>query len=107
VCLGAGIAVGGNAATADDFRVGEAGRAEAMASEGGLQQKPVERVLISPQPGTGRLDERAADAAARDVTDRMKALPEVRSVAAPVRSADSTAVRVDVTLKSCGAPPTR
>jgi RND superfamily putative drug exporter len=98
VCLGAGIAVGGHAATSADYRVGEAGRAEAMAAEGGLQQKPLERVLISAKD-TGRPDAGRADAAARDITDRMKKLPEVESVAAPVRSADGTAVRVDVTMK--------
>ncbi|MFD0688484.1 MMPL family transporter [Actinomadura fibrosa] len=95
LCLGAGIAVGGNAATSADFRVGEAGRAEAMAADGGLQQKPVERVLIS--AGAGRLGE--AMTAAQDVAGRMKGLPEVESVGAPVRSADGTAVRVDVTMK--------
>ncbi|MEU7135025.1 MMPL family transporter [Streptomyces sp. NPDC046261] len=99
LCLGAGVAVGGTAATSDDFRIGEAGRAEAMAAEGGLQQRPVERVLITARPGAARLDEAAARAAARDVTERMGRLPGVRSVAAPVRSADGSAVRLDVTLK--------
>ncbi len=98
VCLGVGLAVGGNPATTEDFRIGEAGRAEAMAAEGGLQQRPVERVLITAAPGTGGWDPAAAEAAARDVTDRMRRLPEVLSVAAPARSADGTAVRVDVTM---------
>ncbi|MFF0157906.1 MMPL family transporter [Streptomyces sp. NPDC005263] len=99
LCLGVGITVGGNPATTEDFRIGEAGRAEAMAAEGGLQQRPVERVLITARPGTGRLDLNAAEAAARDVADRMRGLPEVRSVATPVRAANNTAVRVDVTMK--------
>jgi RND superfamily putative drug exporter len=99
LCLGVGITVGGNPATTEDFRIGEAGRAEAMAAEGGLQQRPVERVLITARPGTGRLDLTAADAAARDVAGRMRGLPEVRSVATPVRAANKTAVRVDVTMK--------
>ncbi|GGO03897.1 membrane protein [Micromonospora parathelypteridis] len=98
LCLGAGVAVGGNPATTEDFRIGEAGQAEAMAAEGGLQQRPVERVLITAKPGTGRLDVVAADAAARDAAARMSRLPEVRSVAEPVRAADESAVRVDVTL---------
>ncbi|MFE2869214.1 MMPL family transporter [Embleya sp. NPDC059259] len=97
LCLGGGIAVGGNAATADDFRVGEAGRGEALATEGGLQQRPMERVLITAK--TGPLDVRAATAAAGEIVDRMGRLPEVSSVAAPVRSADGTAIRVDVTMK--------
>lgn len=99
LCLGVGITVGGNPATTEDFRIGEAGRAEAMAAEGGLQQRPVERVLITARPGTGPLDLTAADAAAKDVGDRMRGLPEVRSVATPVRAANDTAVRVDVTMK--------
>ncbi|MEW2358401.1 MMPL family transporter [Spirillospora sp. NPDC029432] len=97
LCFGIGMTVGGNAATTEDFRIGEAGRAEAMAAEGGLGRRPVERVLITAR--TGALDPATADGAARDVTARMKALPEVESVGAPVRSADGSAVRVDVTMK--------
>jgi RND superfamily putative drug exporter len=96
--LGVGLAIGGNPATTEDYRIGEAGRGEAMAAEGGLQQRPVERVLITAMPGAGALDPAAADAAARDVTERMRRLPEVLSVAAAVGSADGTAVRVDVTM---------
>lgn len=100
LCLGSGIAIGGNAATAEDFRIGEAGRAEALAAEGGLEQKPIERVLITPRPGSGgTLDAAEAGSAARDVARRMAKLPEVRSVAEPVRSDDGRAVRVDVTIK--------
>jgi len=92
VCLGVGISVGGHAATSADFRVGEAGRAEAMAEQGGLQRKPLERVLI-----TGDLQK--AGGAAQDITARMKGLAEVESVAPAVRSADGKSLRVDVTLK--------
>ncbi|MGX8904010.1 MMPL family transporter [Streptomyces netropsis] len=99
LCLGAGISAGTHAATSEDFRVGEAGRAEAMAAGGGLHQKPVERVLITAKPGTDTLDRVAADTAAQDITARMWKLPEVDAVGAPVRSADGRAVRVDVTMK--------
>ncbi|TDD82515.1 MMPL family transporter [Actinomadura darangshiensis] len=92
LCLGIGMSVGGHAATTEDYRIGEAGRAEAMAAEGGLQQKPVEHVLVT---GTGT----AAGAAAKDAAARMKRLPEVESVSAPIRAKDGTALRVDVTLK--------
>ncbi|MEU9840124.1 MMPL family transporter [Actinomadura sp. NPDC048032] len=92
LCLGIGVAAGGHAATTEDFRIGEAGRGEAIAAEGGLQQRPVEHVLVT---GGGA----AADAAARDAAARMGRLPEVASVSAPVRSKDGSAVRVDVTLK--------
>ncbi|MFC4909159.1 MMPL family transporter [Actinomadura gamaensis] len=98
VCLGVGISVGGHAATSEDYRVGEAGRAEAYAAQGGLQQKALERVLIAAK-GDGRLDASRGAEIARDVRERMGRLPEVESVAAPVWSADGRAVRVDVTLK--------
>ncbi|MFG2006354.1 MMPL family transporter [Spirillospora sp. NPDC048911] len=98
VCLGLGIAVGGNMAQSADYRVGEAGRAEALQEQGGLERKPLERVLITSR-ASGPLDAGMADAAVRDITGRMKRLPEVASVAGPVRSADGTAVRVDVTMK--------
>ncbi|WP_455680990.1 MMPL family transporter [Streptomyces huasconensis] len=96
LCLGGGIAVGLNSATSEDFRVGEAGRAEALAAEGGVQLRPTEQVLI--RAASGPLDEAAADAAVKDVTARMKALPEVASVAEPVRSADGRVLRVQVEL---------
>ncbi|MFE2151501.1 MMPL family transporter [Streptomyces lavendulae] len=99
LCLGIGISVGTNAATTEDFRIGEAGRGEAIAAEGGLQQRPVEHVLITAKPGTGKPDLAAADSAAADVAARMGKLPEVLSVADPVRSTDNTAVRVTVTMK--------
>ncbi|MGW6271991.1 MMPL family transporter [Streptomyces sp. NPDC055060] len=96
LCLGGGIAAGMNGATSQDYRVGEAGRAEALATEGGVQLRPTEQVLI--RAGSGPLDEKAAAAAVKDVTARMKALPEVASVAAPVASADGRVLRVQVEL---------
>ncbi|WP_447040474.1 MMPL family transporter [Streptomyces sp. DSM 118878] len=96
LCLGGGIAAGMNSATTEDYRVGEAGRAEALAAEGGVQLRPTEQVLIRAE--TGRLDEAAAGEAVKDVTARMKALPEVASVAPPVRSADGRVLRVQVEL---------
>ncbi|WP_078593828.1 MMPL family transporter [Streptomyces sp. NRRL S-920] len=108
LCLGGGIAAGMNSATTEDFRVGEAGRAEALAAEGGVQLRPTEQVLIRAASGRqgrpgqtgqpGRLDKAQAEAAVRDITARMKALPEVASVAAPVRSADGRVLRIQVEL---------
>ncbi|GGP87495.1 membrane protein [Streptosporangium pseudovulgare] len=97
LCLGAGVAAGTNSATSEDYRVGEAGRAEAMAADGGLQRRPVEQVMIHAR--SGALDRRAATAAARDVTARMRKLPEVEGVAAPAVSADGTMLLVTVTMK--------
>lgn len=98
LCLGIGMTVGTTPATTEDFRIGEAGRGEEIAAEGGLRQRPVEHVLITAKPG-GTFDISAADAAATEVAARMKKLPEVRAVADPVRSEAGTAVRVTVTMR--------
>ncbi|MEV5570223.1 MMPL family transporter [Spirillospora sp. NPDC052269] len=96
-CLGAGISIGGHAAQAKDYWVGEAGRGESHAAQGGLQQRPLERVLITAK-GTAPLDRARGTAVAEDVRTRLGRLPEVMSAAAPVWSDDGRAVRVDVTL---------
>uniref|UniRef100_UPI002F918988 MMPL family transporter n=1 Tax=Streptomyces melanogenes TaxID=67326 RepID=UPI002F918988 len=97
LCLGVGIAVGTDQATSEDFRVGEAGRAEAIAADGGLQRRPTEHVLLSAR--SGRLDVAEARTAAREIGARMRALDEVERVGEPVRSADGSAFRVAVVLK--------
>ncbi|MFC7407129.1 MMPL family transporter [Georgenia alba] len=97
VCLGAGIAVGNNSAVTADYRVGEAGRAEAIAADGGLQRRPVEHVLITAPVG-GVLNERAADSAAQDVIDRMSSQAMVADVSDPIPASNSPALRVDLTL---------
>ncbi|BBJ42233.1 hypothetical protein SSPO_049510 [Streptomyces antimycoticus] len=43
LCLGVGSAVGTHSATTADYRVGEAGRAEAMAVEGVWSEEPPNR----------------------------------------------------------------
>ncbi|GAA1683053.1 MMPL family transporter [Streptomyces yatensis] len=97
LCLGVGSAVGTHSATTADYRVGEAGRAEAMAAEGGLERRAAEQVLISSR--SGPLDRDAAEAAARDLTARMKRLPEVAGVADPLLSQDRRILMVEVALK--------
>ncbi|MFJ5729027.1 MMPL family transporter [Streptomyces paradoxus] len=98
LCLGAGSAVGMNGAKTADYRVGEAGRAEALAAEAHLERRSAEQVLISSRPG-GALDQAAARAAAEDLTDRMRRLPEVAGVADPLLSPDREILMVEVTLK--------
>jgi len=97
LCVGAGAATGTNRGSIADFRVGEAGRAETIAEEGGLTPPLVEHVLITGPSG-------ALDPAAREVTARMRPLPEVAAVGEPVRSPDGSAVRVPVTM--AGDPDT-
>ncbi|MEU9705994.1 MMPL family transporter, partial [Streptomyces sp. NPDC047981] len=127
LCVGAGAAVGTNKGTFADFWIGEAGRAEAMASGSGLTPPPVEQVLIERKPadaratGGGGRDGKATvgkatvgkatvgkatgdagqpAAAAEEIRRRMAALPAVESVAAPVVSAaHPDTVRVAVTLR--------
>ncbi|KIZ19237.1 MMPL family transporter [Streptomyces natalensis] len=101
LALAVGSAVGTHQATADDYRTGEAGRAERMAAQGHLDHEPVEQVLISAR--SGPLDRTAAEAAVRDITARMRALPGVKRVAPAVRSADGGTLRVEVTLKGTDA----
>ncbi|QIK11393.1 MMPL family transporter [Streptomyces sp. ID38640] len=101
LCLGVGLAMGTHKATGEDYRVGEAGRAETLAAEARLDREPVEQVLISAR--SGPLTQAAADPAVRDVTARMRKLPEVARVAPPVRSADGRALRVAVIMKGAEA----
>ncbi|MBP2366414.1 MMPL family transporter [Pseudonocardia parietis] len=97
LCVAVGTSAGTVRATTEDYRIGEAGRAEAMAAAGGLQPHAVENVLIT-RPDGGPLDPGAAGAAADDVADRMRVLPQVRSVEAPRWSADGSAMVVAVTM---------
>ncbi|MEU1253245.1 MMPL family transporter [Streptomyces chartreusis] len=99
LCLGVGSAVGMNSAKTADYRVGEAGRAEALAADGDLERKPTEQVLISGLAKSGALDRTEAESAARDLTARMQRLPEVAGVAAPLLSDDRAVLMVEVTLK--------
>ncbi|MBT2444298.1 MMPL family transporter [Streptomyces sp. ISL-36] len=109
VCIGAGAAVGTNKGSFADFWVGEAGRAEAMASGSGLTPPPVEQVLIERRAGGGTAGGGTAGegtagpgepaAAAGEIRGRMAALPAVESVAEPVVARGGDAVRVAVTLR--------
>ena len=97
LCLGLGSAVGVNSAKTTDYRVGEAGRAEALAAEGQLERRSTGQVLISAR--SGALAEDTARAAAKDLTARLERLPEVESVADPVPSADGGILLVEAALK--------
>ncbi|MFC8659305.1 MMPL family transporter [Streptomyces parvus] len=97
LCLGAAAVVGTNSATTEDYRVGRAGQAEALATEGGLERRPVEQVVIDSPSGPLDLD--AARAAASDVTTRMEKLSEVDGVKEPVVSKDGKVLVVEVVMK--------
>ncbi|MGW0884268.1 MMPL family transporter [Streptomyces sp. NPDC002671] len=97
LCLGIGGAVGTHSATTADYRVGEAGRAEAMAAEGHLERRSTEQVLFSAR--SGALDLPAAEAAAKELTARVERLPEIAGVADPLLSEDRRILMVEVALK--------
>ncbi|MEU9118437.1 MMPL family transporter [Streptomyces sp. NPDC048506] len=97
LCLAASAVAGTHSATTEDYRVGKAGQAEAMAAEGGLQRRPVEQIVIDSASGT--LDVSAARAAAADVTARMQKLPEVDRVEKPVLSKNGKVLMVQVVMK--------
>lgn len=88
LCVGAGAAAGANKGSFADFWIGEAGRAEAMASGSGLTPPPVEQVLIERKAKAGAGEPAAA---AREISRRMAALPAVESVGAPVASSGAGA----------------
>ncbi|MFG2774419.1 MMPL family transporter [Streptomyces sp. NPDC048350] len=96
VCIGAGAAAGTNKGSFADFWIGEAGRAEAMASGSGLTPPPVEQVLIE---RTARTSGDEPSVAAEEIRRRMETLPAVEKVDAPATSSGGDAVRVAVTLR--------
>ena len=101
VCFVGGNAAGFNEAT-DDDHIGEAGRASAIVDSGNFDDPAKDNVLITAR--SGALDQAAAREAATDVTNRMRALPEVASVDEPVPSRDGSALLVTITMR--GDPET-
>ncbi len=101
LCLALGSVIGSRTATDADFRVGEAGQAQTIMADGGIKAQSIEKVLIAPK--SGALDRAAADAAATDLAQRMRALPEVQEVRAPVESTDRNALMVPVVMVAPGA----
>lgn len=97
LCLGAAAVVGTNSATTEDYRVGKAGQAEALATEGGLERRPVEQIVIDSP--SGPLDLAVARAAAAEVTTRMGKLSEVDRVEKPVVSKNGKVLLVQVVMK--------
>ncbi|TIC89035.1 MMPL family transporter [Nocardioides sp. GY 10113] len=81
-----------------DYRVGQSGRAAAMAEDAGLVEPPTESVLIT--GADGALDPAAGAAAAAEVAAGMTGLPGVVEVGDPVPSADGSALLITVELAS-------
>ena len=100
-CLIGGNAAGLKEATGFD-NIGEAGKAATIYDAGGFEEAAKENVLITAR--TGSLDPAAAQAAATDAAQRLRALPEVAAVGEPVSNRDGTALLVPVTMS--GDPET-
>ncbi|MFB6878085.1 MMPL family transporter [Streptomyces sp. NPDC056323] len=98
LCLFLGGAAGTNKISDDESGVRESGRAGKIVHSGRFIAKPEENVLITAEGG-GKLDQRAARAAAEDLTRRLKALPEVESVGRTVPSPNGQALLVPATMK--------
>jgi RND superfamily putative drug exporter len=96
VCFMGGTMAGLNQATDADQRIGEAGRADAIASAGTFDNAAVDNVLITAR--TGALDPAAARAAAADATSRLRVLPDVATVADPVLARNGRALLVPITM---------
>ncbi len=90
VCVGLGSLTGTDKGTFADFRVGEAGRAETLAADAKLTPPPVEKLLVTGDGG---------EPAAADLDRRMRDLPAVTDVAAPIRSANGDSLLITVTLR--------
>ncbi|MDN3243497.1 MMPL family transporter [Glycomyces tritici] len=96
VCFGAGTAAGTNQVAFSDYWIGEAGDAETIALEHGLDAPAVEQILISSPDGA--FDPEAAAAAAADLRTRMGALAEVAEVTEPVTADSGDALMLAVTM---------
>ncbi|MFC0432502.1 MMPL family transporter [Kutzneria buriramensis] len=97
LCAATGSLVTSNQIHGEDGWVGEYGRGQHVAADAGLLPPQVEKVLIT--AASGHDAPATGPAAAREITDRMRALPAVASVADPIRSADGSALVVPVTMK--------
>jgi RND superfamily putative drug exporter len=97
LCLAVGSVIGDRQATGVDYRVGEAGTAEAMAADAGIPVPAVERVLITAR--SGPFDQGQALAAGTELAQRMRGLPQVAAVAAPTLDANHDAMLVQVSMK--------
>ncbi len=93
----AGGAMGTQRAGDSDLAIGQSGRSAEIAKAGGLGERPVENVLVTPR--TGDLDPAEAKEAAADAARRLKGLEEVAEVGAPVPAKDGSALLVPLTMK--------
>lgn len=84
--LGA-LVVGGmtgtRSATVSDLAIGQSGRAAEISKSGGLENRAVENILVTPYEGT--LDQDRARAAADDAADALRGAKGVTAIGNPCR----------------------
>ncbi|MGC0422448.1 MMPL family transporter [Embleya sp. AB8] len=97
ICLVVGGVVGTTKTTSADMGTGQSGRADEIARQYGLDGAATENVLITAK--SGALNRVAANKVAAEVTAKLKALPEVAEVSAPLAAPDGSAVLVPLTMK--------
>jgi RND superfamily putative drug exporter len=102
VCVWAGGAAGTREGTDEDTMKGEVLHAQQIVDDGHYDDPTVENVLITAR--SGNLDVASATAVAGEVTQRMRALPEVAKVDPAAPAPNRGAVLVPVTMK--GDPDT-
>ena len=99
--VAAAVVIGGAVGTAEtqdgDEAVGDSGRAERMVADADLEAPVTESVLITPHDGAA-WDQTGAAAAATDLADQLRRLPEVAEVGDPVPSPVTDALLLPVTL---------
>ncbi|KRF15886.1 MMPL family transporter [Nocardioides sp. Soil796] len=95
VSVGLAMAVPTVNADGEDYYMGEWGRATQMIEDAGLDNPDSEVVLIT---ADGDLDQAKAEAAAAELTERMRATDGVDAVAEPQWSEDRSALLVSVQL---------
>ena len=96
MCVLGGNLAGMNSASDAQVSAGEAGRAASMVQAAGLQGRDTESVLLTARPGApggATLGEAAAG-----ISRALAVLPMVDGVAKPIRSADHTAMLIQVTV---------
>jgi RND superfamily putative drug exporter len=96
VCFAVGGMVGNRQVSEEDTWGGESGRASAIVKDGNFGDPARENVLITAP--SGRLDQGAARTVAAEVTDRMRGLPDVAEVGAPVVAKNGEALLVPITM---------
>ncbi len=92
----AGGAAGTRLLTDAEMGVGQSGRADRAVARAGYSVTPVERVLV--QARSGRLAPETTATVVAELRTRLRALPEVGTIRAPITSGDGRSVLLPLTI---------